>query len=437
MNYYYIFIFIFLLALSWFFSSTELAIMSIPNHKIQSYIKQWKFWSRTLYHLKQNTDKLLVLILIWNNTVNTLIAAIATKLSIDIAKSSWIEESLAVWIATWVITFVILMFWEVIPKSFATKNASFIALKSAHIYKFLIFVLYPLVVVIEFIVRLFTWSPKKQKITDEEIETFIDMWKDSWTLDKEEHEKIKKLLDFNETKIWEVMVPRVEMWVLSWEVTVKEAFDYYLENWYSRMPIYNWSIDNIDYFITVLDIVKAYEKWLLKTKIKNLETIRQVIKVPLNQPLDAVLKIFQNSYKHIAIVMDEYGWVSWLVTLEDIIEEIFWEIRDENDRWETDEIRKVWNSTYLVNPNVTIDDLLDEFNISFDTIWLDEKEFSWDTISYVITNKLERFPKLWEVVKFNIKTSTVDKKNVKKEYLQFKINQIKNNKMLEVEISRV
>ncbi len=432
----YFITFFILLLLSWFFSSTELAIMSTPNHKVESLIREWRFWSKVLRSIKQNSDRLLITILVWNNLVNTTMATLAASISIWIAETSWIEQSMAIWIATWLITFLILMFWEIIPKSFAVKNATFISLYSAHIYKFLIFMLYPLVIILETMVKLFTWKNKAHIITGEEIETFIDMWKDSGTLDEEEHEKLKNILDFSDTTVEEVMVPRVNMKAIDWESTVEEAFDYYIENSYSRIPIYTETIDKIDYFFTVRDLIKAKESWLLNTKVKDLETIKQVIKVPLNQRVDSVLKIFQKSYKHMAIVIDEYGWVAWLVTLEDIIEEVFWEIRDETDRWEADEIKKIWNNTYLIDPSIVIDDILDEYNLSFEDIWIEEMEFSGETVSYLITHTLEGFPNLWESIKFCVRDNSENKKECKKDILEFKVTKFDWTKINEVEVSR-
>lgn len=434
----YILTFVILLLLSWFFSSTELAIMSTPNHKVESLIRAWRFWAKTLKFIKGHSDKLLITILIWNNLVNTTIAAIATSLSIWLAENSWIEQSLAVWVATWVITFILLMFWEIIPKSFAVKNAIFIALNSAHIYKFLMTVLFPLVFVIEFIVKLFTWKTKSHIITNEELETFIDMWKDSWTLEDSEHEKIKNILEFWDTTVEEVMTPRVNISSLDEETTVREAIDYYKENSYSRILIYSWTVDKIDYFFTIRDLLKAKDSWLENEKLKNLDNLKQVIKVPLNQPLDAVLKIFQKSYKHMAVVMDEYGWVAWIVTLEDIIEEILWEIRDETDRGETDEIKKIWNNSYVIESSIVIDDILEEFNLTFESIGLHEKEFSWETVSYLITHKLERFPKPDETISFCINCDNEEKNKICQwKTLEFRVIWINDWKIEKIEVNRI
>lgn len=118
-----IIIFTILFLLSAFFSASEIALMSLPEHKIDSLLKQNRFWSKALRYLKDRNDKVLITILIWNNLVNVYIAALATQFAITVSKSSTFDEALIVWASTWIITFLLLMFWEIVPKSYATKNA--------------------------------------------------------------------------------------------------------------------------------------------------------------------------------------------------------------------------------------------------------------------------------------------------------------------------
>ena len=178
-----IILFVFLFLLSSFFSWTEIALMWLPSHKVDSLVKQWKFWAKALKYIKDRNDKLLITILIWNNLVNVYTATLATQIAMWMARQSWMEESLAIWISTWAVTFLLLMFWEIAPKSFATKNAEKISLLVSKIYKFLMLILFPVVYSIEKLIKLFTWKDKVSNVTNEEIEAFIDMWKDSWTLE--------------------------------------------------------------------------------------------------------------------------------------------------------------------------------------------------------------------------------------------------------------
>jgi CBS domain containing-hemolysin-like protein len=117
-----------------------------------------------------------------------------------------------------------------------------------------------------------------------------------------------------------------------------------------------------------------------------------------------LLESLQKAHKTIAIVVDEYGWVAGLVTIEDIIEQVFWNIIDETDK-EAEEFIKVWEDYVRVESEVLVEDVLDEFDLTLGDIWLDDKEFDWETISYVITHILDRFPNVWEIINFNVKTN--------------------------------
>ncbi len=400
--------------------------MSLPSHKIKTLIKQNKFWSKSLAYIKSNNDRLLITILVWNNLVNVYAAALATEISIQIAKSSGVEQSLAIWISTWIITFLILLFGEIIPKSFATKNAEKISLTVSFTYRILMKILYPIIIIIEAITKVFTWWKANIKITNDEIKNFLDLWKEAWWLELWEYERLKNTLKFNERNVEDIMVPRVKMEVLSTSKTIKDAREFYLSHTHSRIPIYHKTIDKIVWVLTIRDILK-YDK---HTKLWDIK-FKTVLQAPINQPIDNLLNTFQKSHKHLAIVMDEYGGVAWLITLEDIIEEVFGEIRDETDK-EEEEIQKKWENLYILKPNILIDDLLDELKIDFKDIWLDKKIFFWETLSYVLTHKLERFPKSQEIITYNLPS----KKKLKwKKKLKFKILSIEHGRLGDIELS--
>ena len=393
-----ILVFVLLLALSAFFSWTEIALMSLPKHKIETFIKQNLSGAKDLKYLKENSDKLLITILIWNNLVNTYTAAFATTIAMNIAQNSGlgINQSTAIALATWIVTLLLLLFGEIAPKSFATKNAESISLKVAKFYKFLMTVLYPLVWIIEKITKLFTWSDKTEEVSEEEIQAFIDMWKESWTLENEEHEHLKNILEFSDTVVEEIMTPRVKIDKLSDETTVDEALDFILEHTHSRIPVYHEDIDHIIWIVNIRLVLSEMKKWNKNKKLKDIKLIKP-IKVPLNKPIDELLKTFQKAHQHLAIVIDEYGGVAGLVTLEDIVEEVFGEIHDETDK-EEEEIKKLWENKYLVNSSVLLEDILDKFDLSIEDLWYDKKDYEWETLSYFITDVLERFPNSGEKI---------------------------------------
>ncbi len=375
--------------------------MSLPSHKIDTLVKQKKFWAKTLAQIKENTDKLLITILVWNNLVNVYAAALATQISIDFARASGMEESFAVWLATWAITFLILVFGEIIPKSFATKNAESIGLIVAYPYKILMFLLTPVILVLEVIIRVFTGKKwVSSKVTEEEIETFIDLGKDSGTLEDDDHERLKNTLEFSGTLIEEVMIPRVRMKAISDEKTIQETFDFYMKNTHSRIPVYHETIDNIVGIVTVRDLLKQKLAWRENEKLLELR-FEDFVKAPLNQPIDILLETFKKARQHLAIVKDEYGWVAGIITLEDIVEEIFWEIHDETDSW-IDEIIEKSKWVFIVDSSVLFWSIVEEFWLEIPNLGMNEKEFGWEALSYVITHKLERFPEKRESLSFDI-----------------------------------
>jgi len=424
-----ILLFILLFMLSAFFSGTELALMSLPKHKIDALVKEWKFGSKSLKKIKKNSDRLLITILIWNNLVNTYTAALATSIAIWIAQNSWtsISQSTMIWISTWVVTFLLLMFWEILPKSIAIKNATTISLAVAPIYNFLMIILYPIIIILEFLIKLFSKWDNVEKITEEEIESFVEMWKKSGAIEAHEHEKIKNILDFSDTDVEEIMTPRVKIDALEEKTTVKEAFDFFVNHTHSRIPVYKETIDNITHFMTIRDILNVDRN----KKLKDLK-LSEVIKIPLNQPIDKLLKTFQGSRKHLAVVIDEYGWTAWIVTLEDIIEEIFWEIRDETDK-EVDDIKQVGKNSLIVESEVIFDEVLNKLELEFEDLWLKQEEFSWVTLSYIITEKLERFPKPWEKIIFNL-CNVEEKKCLK---VELKVLDVENSKIWKVEVKKI
>jgi len=423
-----ILLFIVLFLLSAFFSGTELALMSLPEHKIDALLKEWRFWAKALKKIKQNSDRLLITILIWNNLVNTYTAALATTIAISLAAKAWLPQSQAIWIATWVVTFLLLMFGEILPKSFATKNATTISLLVAPFYNILMKILFPIIVIIEFIIKLISPKGQVEQITEEEIESFIDMWKNSWWIDEHEHEKIKSILEFDETTVDEIMTPRVKIEAIPDTFTIKEAMEFYLSHTHSRIPVYHETIDKIDYFITARDLVKEFYKGNLDKKISEVE-LKKVLKVPLNQSIATLLKTFQKAHKIMAIVIDEYGGVAGLITMEDIIEEVFGEIRDETDK-EAEEFVKIWKDNLRVESDVLIEDVLEKFDLELSDIGLDEKEFDGETLSYVITHVLERFPNTGEIITFDIKNQDWEVEKV----LSLKILDIENAKIGKVDI---
>jgi len=235
-----------------------------------------------------------------------------------------------------------------------------------------------------------------KKMTTEEFEAFIDMSHEKWAVEHGEHKKIKWVLDLGGTLAESVMTPRVQMDAVNENITIDSLCEYLLMHSHSRIPVYKETIDNIDNFITFKQAFKLKEAWRWNKKLSEIQ-LDEIIKVPLTQPIDKVFETLQKSRKHIALVLDEHGWVEWIITIEDIVEEVFGDIKDETDKEEI-YIQNLKNGKLIAWWNVLIEDIIEELKIEDITeIWLDD-DFLWENLSYIITSRLERFPKNEEII---------------------------------------
>lgn len=421
-------VFIFLLFGSAFFSGTELALMNIPFHKINTRIKKGNKTALMLKKLKENSDRLLVTILIWNNIVNITAASLATKISIDLATISGLEQATAIGISTGIVTLLILLFGEIFPKSLALKHAETIALKVTRIYRILQFILFPIVWIVEILTRMLKWK-KTQTMTDEEIEAFIDMGNKEGVFEKWEYEKIKNMLDFYEITAEEAMIPRVKIEALDAELTLQQALNKVLQFSHSRIPIYEHSVDKIYRVTSIRELFQLQQNPIfLDKKLKDLPK-NDIIKVPLTTPIHEILDIFKRSRKHIAVIHDEFGGVAGLLTLEDIVEEVFGDIKDEVDREPV--LIKGNDNKLIVQWETQFEDVLQRLDLDFFNIQTSEDEFGGETTGYVFMSHAKWLPKLWQRVVFPI--HDIEEKKAEK-YLIMKISKIEKNTIKECEV---
>lgn len=431
-----IIVFVILFILSAFFSSSETAFTSVPDHKVDAFIKQKKFWAKELKKLKSNMDRLLITILIWNNLVNTFTASLATSIAIDIAASMWAGSSSgAVWIATGIVTILLLFFGEIFPKTLATRYADKIALSVSKVYQILQIVLFPVIWFIENIMKLLQKKAPKtnNKITDEEIEAFIDKWQDSGIFEAWECEKIKNMLDFYEITCEEVMTPRIKIDAIPVNLTVDQAIESLLSYCHSRILVYEKTIDDVEWVVTMRELLQVQKKWQWNKKLSELE-LWPVIKVPLTKPIHLLLDLFKRMRRHIAVVIDEYGGVAWLVSLEDVVEEVFWDIQDETDN-EIDPIRTDWNWSYLFQSEVRVEEMLSKFGLDFDDVGIKESEFWWETLWYYVMSYFERFPKKWDEIVLPVQRSDELEYSDKFQSLSLRVMWVRNNKIWDIKVT--
>ena len=406
--------------------------MSVPSHKVETFLKQKKFGAKDLKKLKSNTDRLLITILIGNNLVNTFTASFATSIAMDIAKNLWSTQDVAIGVATWSVTLLLLLFGEIFPKTLATRYADTIALKISKIYLGMQVLFFPIVWVVEKLMKLLQKKKTDTKITDEEIEAFIDLWKDSGALEAGEYEQLKNMLNFSEITCEEIMTPRVKIDAIASDLTVNEALEKVLNFSHSRILVYEKDIDHIERVVTLRELYQAHRKGKGEKKLNEL-SLAQIIKVPLTRPIHLLLDQFKKMRKHVAVIIDEFWGVSGIVSLEDVVEEVFGDIQDETDM-EIEPIRSDGEGAYLLQPGVRIEEMLDVFHLSFEQIGLDQNEWEGETLGYFIISYFERLPVKGDEIELQIIDDSEKEENANKKLLSLRIMSVKNNQIGDVKV---
>lgn len=355
-----------LVSCSAFFSSSETALVNFNKIRLAQLIKENNKRAVILQNLYEESDKLLSAILVGNNLVNTMISAISTTLATKYFQSS------GVGIAVGVATVLILIFGEITPKNFAINNSENIALAVAPFMKVYVTVLTPVIFFFNTVGNLMikflggTVNEKKPLITKEELSTLVDVSKEEGILKVDETTMIKNIFSFKDLTVQDAMKQRMEIVAVSDEATLDEIFAVFRDNKLSRIPVYRDTIDDIIGILYVKDVF--YNMDIEKHQITNENfDITKVMREPtfINEfvNISEFFKKMQANNIHIAIVLDEYGGVSGLITLEDVIESIVGDIFDEYDKDEQSEIVKVKDNVYIINAGIKLTDLQEETGI--------------------------------------------------------------------------
>ena len=365
-----------LLLLSGFFSSAETALFSISRAKARHIAKEKGLTNALIKKMKDDPHRLLSTILIGNNLVNVGAAALATAIMIELVASN------AVGIATGVMTALILVFGEIIPKSIATRNNVLIARLVILPLYWLSILFSPVIYLLNFIPRLTSKVQRKSRVTEEELMTFVEVVEEEGGIEEEEKELIHNIFEFDDTSASEIMTPRADMFVINVDddLDVEEI----IRSGFSRIPVI---AEDIDHVIGILNIKDLF---MHQVTSANQTDVRRVMSepyfVPENKKLDHLLQEFKRRKQHIAIVVDEHGGVSGLITLEDALEEIVGEIVDETDKVEP-HIVKLKQNEWRVLGKSEIDDVNDELAMDIP----DTKEY--DTFSGYILDQIGRIPR--------------------------------------------
>lgn len=380
-----------------FFSASETALMSISKidarHMVDQNIKNAKIVSK----LVEDPNKLLGAILVGNNIVNIGASSLATVVATDIF------ESAGPGIATGVMTLLVLIFGEITPKSLSTQKSQEVACFVARPISLVVLILTPVVKVLMFIsnlmIRLFGGKIDTSKpfITTDELKTIVTVSHEEGVLEEEEKEMIYNVFGFGDSYTKDVMIPRTDMIAVDVNATYDEIIELYKQEQFSRMPVYQESHDNIIGVIYMKDLLlKQFDP---KDFVIS-DFLRDVYFVHEFKRIDELFKEMRSKKIGMAIVVDEYGGTSGIVTLEDLIEEIVGDIDDEYDMTE-DSFVKIADQEYLVDGSFRISDFNDELN-------LDISSNEFDSIGGFIIGLLDRFPDEGEVVVYDDITFKVE-----------------------------
>jgi putative hemolysin len=378
-------LFIICLGLSAFFSSSEIALVSLTRAKVRTLLNDGKKGAKSLATLKETPNRFLISILVGNNIVNVAAASLATAVTISIF------GDIGVGIATFVVVILLLVFGEIGPKMYASKHSEQLSLSFATPILYLTRILTPLIWGIEKITGKFgaPSSLGEPSVTEEEIKEWIEVGKEEGTIEQEEREMLYSVLEFGDTNAREIMTPRVDVALIEDTRTLDQAIQVFNETGFSRLPVYHDSVDNIIGVLNIKDVFSA--AFSLKKGIPIRELMYDPYFVPETKKIDDLLKELQLRKVQIAIVLDEYGSFIGILTVEDILEELVGDILDEFDR-EEPEIQKTGEGIFLVDAKLWVEDLNDELDISLPV------HESYETIGGLLIERLGHIPHPGETV---------------------------------------
>ena len=355
MDGYLIVVLVVLIAFSAFFSASETAISTINRIRIRNYAEEEGNKKAALVlRLSENYDKTLSSILVGNNIVNIAFSSLSTMMF-----TNWLGVS-GVGVATLVATIVVLIFGEILPKSIAKEYADSLAMAIVYPLRGIMFILTPFVWLFvgikSLILKIFKPKKKQVSVTEEELKYIIEEIEDEGVLESQESELVRSALDFDEVTVDEILTPRVDVISIEVDDPIEEIRDIFIKERFSRIPVYEGSIDNV---IGILYSKDFYAAYIEKHDFQIRDILQGVILVPPKKKISELFNELQKSKSHIAIVTDEYGGNMGIVTLEDILEELVGEIWDEHDEIEHDFI-KTGENTFDISGDLRVSDFLEE-----------------------------------------------------------------------------
>lgn len=387
-----------LLALSAFFSSSETAMMAVNKIRVRNLADAGLSSAQTLMKVLDNQPKMLSAILIGNNIVNISASSLATILVTRAFGDMYVG------VGTGILTLLVLIFGEITPKTSATLYSETMALRFAKPIYMIMQVLTPVIFIVDKlsqgVLRLLHVDPNKKQdaITEDELRTIVEVSHEEGVIESDEKKMIYNVFDFGDSVAKDIMVPRIDMTFIDVDATFSEVIEVFREVKYTRYPVYEETTDNVIGIINIKD--------LLLTENQKKFCIRDYLREPLytyefKKTAELMVEL-RKTQNNIAIVLDEYGATAGLITLEDMLEEIVGEIRDEYDEDEEDLIRRIGPREYVVEAAMKLDDLNDQLG-------LDLESEDYDSIGGFIIGLLDHLPEEGEEVTHKTLRFVVDK----------------------------
>lgn len=370
-----------LLALSAYFSSSETALSSIGRVKARSLEEEGRKHAKVLNKVLDDYDKMLSTILIGNNIVNISASALATTFTMRIFGNVYVS------VATGILTLLVLIFGEIVPKTAARKNADKLALFIAPSIKGLMVILMPLVFVVDklstgILIILRQNNDTGETITETELRTYVDVSREDGVIENDEHTMINNVFDFSDSVAKDIMIPRIDLTSVELSTTYEELMKVFQDSMYTRLPVYEGDVEDIKGFINIKDLFfltdEAKEKFQIKDYLRE-----GYYTYEFKKTNDLMIEMRKENAS-ISFVINEYGETVGMITLEDLLEEIVGEIRDEYDADEEDFI-KAENGGFLILGSVKLEDVNDAIGSKF------ESE-DYDSIGGLVLDQLDRMP---------------------------------------------
>lgn len=374
-----IFLFIVCVIFSAFFSSSEVALISMTRAKVRTLDNENRVGSHAIVALKESPEHLLTTILIGNNIVNIAAASIATAIAIKMF------GDVGVGIATGFVVIILLVFGEIWPKIYASRASDSFALAVAPIILFLSKLFMPIIWLVERVSPRFGIGKDTAEpaVTEDEIKEWIDVGKEDGTIEQDEQDMLYSVLEFGDTTAREIMTPRVNVILMEDTISFEDAIRIFNETGFSRIPVYHDQIDNITGILNVKDVFSAMVSHRKDSTVR--EIMYDPMFVPETKKIDDLLKELRVHRVQMAIVIDEYSSFVGIITVEDILEELVGDILDEFDKEEPD-VQEIAPGVHVVDAQMWVEEINDSMDLALP---IDE---SYETLGGLVIDRLGHLP---------------------------------------------